>query len=89
VVKGYTHKEGVDYEETLSPEAMLKSIRILLAITTYFEYEIWQMDVKTAFLNGYLEGTIYIDQPEGYIEKGLEQKVCKTVDIHLWIEANF
>jgi len=56
---------------------MLKSIRILLAITTYFEYEIWQMDVKTAFLNGYLEGTIYIDQPEGYIEKGLEQKVCK------------
>ena len=35
------------------------------------------MDVKTAFLNGYLEGTIYIDQPEGYIEKGLEQKVCK------------
>ena len=77
VVKGYTHKEGVDYEETLSPEAMLKSIRILLAITTYFEYEIWQMDVKTAFLNGYLEGTIYIDQPEGYIEKGLEQKVCK------------
>ena len=56
---------------------MLKSIRILLAITTYFEYEIYQMDVKTAFLNGYLEGTIYIDQPEGYIEKGLEQKVCK------------
>ena len=47
------------------------------------------MDVKTAFLNGYLEGTIYIDQPEGYIEKGLEQKVCKTVEIHLWIEANF
>ena len=72
MAKGYIQKEGVDYEETFSSVAMLKSIRILLAIAAYFDYEIWQMDVKTAFLNGYLEGTIYIDQPEGYIEKGLE-----------------
>ncbi|EXC18499.1 Retrovirus-related Pol polyprotein from transposon TNT 1-94 [Morus notabilis] len=65
VAKGYTQKEGVDYEETFSPVAMLKSIRILLAIAAYFDYEIWQMDVKTPFLNGYLDETIYMDQLEG------------------------
>ncbi|KAL6312719.1 hypothetical protein AAG906_025806 [Vitis piasezkii] len=44
VAKGFTQKEGVDYEDTFSPVAMLKSIRILLSITTYYDYEIWQMD---------------------------------------------
>ncbi|KAL5559956.1 hypothetical protein UlMin_036167 [Ulmus minor] len=55
VAKGYTQKEGIDYEETFSPVAMLKSIRILLSIAAHLDYEIWQMDVKTAFLNGRLE----------------------------------
>ena len=51
VVKGYTQKEGFDYEETFSPVAMIKSIRILLSIAAHMDYEIWQMDVKTALLN--------------------------------------
>ena len=77
VAKGYTLKEGVGYEETFSPVAMHKSIRILLAIAAYFDFEIWQMDFKTAFSNGYLDETIYMNQPEGYIEEGQQQKVCK------------
>ncbi|KAA0048708.1 gag/pol protein [Cucumis melo var. makuwa] len=77
VAKGYTHREGVDYEETFSPVAMLKSIRILLSIVTFYDYEIWQMDVKTAFLNGNLEGSIFMSQLEGFITQGQEQKVCK------------
>ncbi|TYK29949.1 gag/pol protein [Cucumis melo var. makuwa] len=77
VAKGYTQVEGVDYEETFSPVATLKSIRILLSIVAYFDYEIWQMDVKTTFLNGNFEETIYMQQSEGFITPGQEQKVCK------------
>ncbi|KAL0551697.1 hypothetical protein IC582_010786 [Cucumis melo] len=77
VAKGYTQEEGIDYEETFSPVAMIKSIRILLSIATFYDYEIWHMDVKTAFLNGNLEESIYMVQLEGFIQKGQEQKVCK------------
>ena len=77
VAKGYTQKEGIDYEETFSPVAMLKSIRILLSIAAYMDFEIWQMDVKTAFLNGSLEETIHMQQPLGYVAKGQEHLVCK------------
>ncbi|KAK0576062.1 hypothetical protein LWI29_011265 [Acer saccharum] len=77
VAKGYTQKEGIDYEETFSPVAMLKSIRILLSIAASLDLEIWQMDIKTAFLNGSLDESIYMMQPEGFIEKGQMEKVCK------------
>ena len=55
---------------------MLKSIRILLAIAAYYDYEIWQMDVKTAFLNGYIEESIFMEQPRGF-ESQDGSKVCK------------
>ncbi|KAL0394477.1 UNVERIFIED_CONTAM: Retrovirus-related Pol polyprotein from transposon RE2 [Sesamum latifolium] len=61
VAKGYTQRPGVDFEETYSPVAMAKSIRILLAVAAWYDYEIWQMDVKTAFLNGFIEEEIYMD----------------------------
>ncbi|GJW34122.1 retrotransposon protein, putative, ty1-copia subclass [Tanacetum coccineum] len=56
--KGYTQLYGVDYEETFSPVADIRAIRILISIAAYYDYEIWQMDVKTAFLNGYLDEDI-------------------------------
>ncbi|KAL6316150.1 hypothetical protein AAG906_015980 [Vitis piasezkii] len=77
VAKGYRQKEGIDYDETFSPVAMLKSIRILLAIAAYYDYEIWQMDVKTAFLNGELKEDVYMTQPEGYTSMSDHNKVCK------------
>ena len=67
----------MDYDETFSPVAMLKSIRILLAIAAHFDYEIWQMDVKTAFLNGNIEEELYMVQPEGFVDPEEAGKVCK------------
>ena len=76
VAKGYRQKQGVGYDETFIPLAMLKSIRILLAIAAHYDYEIWQMDVKTAFLNGNLTEEVYMTQPEGFTS-GSGSKVCK------------
>ena len=56
---------------------MFKSIQILLSITAYFDYEIWQMDIKTAFLKDNLDESIYIMQLEGFVSPYQEQKVCK------------
>nr|GEU60221.1 hypothetical protein [Tanacetum cinerariifolium] len=59
--KGYTQTPRIDYQETFSPVADIRAIRILIARATYYDYEIWKMDVKTAFLNGYLnEETGYV-----------------------------
>ena len=57
--------------------AMVKSIRILLAIAAFHDYEIWQMDVKTAFLNGSLEEDVYMTQPEVFVDPRNAGKVCK------------
>ena len=59
VAKGFRQVQGIDYDETFSPVAMLKSVRIMLAIVTF--YEIWQMDVKPAFLNGFLKRRVVYD----------------------------
>ena len=57
--KGYTQRPGVDFEETFSPVAMPKSITIMLAIAAYYDYEIWQIDVKTAFLKQHWQRYLY------------------------------
>nr|GEX92383.1 zinc finger, CCHC-type [Tanacetum cinerariifolium] len=64
VAKGYTQTYRVDYKETFSPVVDIRAIRILIAIAAYYDYEIWQMDVKIAFLNDFLEEKIYMGQPE-------------------------
>nr|GFC59744.1 retrotransposon protein, putative, Ty1-copia subclass [Tanacetum cinerariifolium] len=65
VAKGCTQSFGIDNQETFSPVADIRAIRILIAIAAYYDYEIWQMDVKTAFLNGRLDEDIYMEQPKG------------------------
>ena len=75
--KGFRQLQGVDYDESFSLVSMLKSVRIMLAIAAFYDYEICQMDVKTAFLNGFLEEELYMMQPEGFIDPKGANKVCK------------
>ncbi|GJZ34439.1 retrotransposon protein, putative, ty1-copia subclass [Tanacetum coccineum] len=74
VAKGYTQLYMVDFEETFSPVADIKAIRILISIAAYYDYEIWKMDVKTAFLNGYLDENIYMIQPKGFVDPNHPRK---------------
>nr|GEW83014.1 putative retrotransposon protein [Tanacetum cinerariifolium] len=77
VAKGFTQTYRVDYEEALSPVADIRAIRILIAIIAFYDYEIWQMDVKTVFLNGHLSKEIYMEQPEGFVNPKFSNLVCK------------
>nr|GEV73462.1 hypothetical protein [Tanacetum cinerariifolium] len=78
VVKGYTQTYNIDYEETFSPVAKIKSITIMLAIVAFHDYEIWQMDVKTAFLNRKLTKDVFMAQPEGSIVYAM---MCTRPDV--------
>ncbi|GKC56028.1 retrotransposon protein, putative, ty1-copia subclass [Tanacetum coccineum] len=77
VAKGYTQTYGVDYRETFSPVADIRAIRILLAIATFYDYDIWQMNVKSASLNSHLSENVYMVQPEGFVDPKHPNKVCK------------
>nr|GEW39124.1 hypothetical protein [Tanacetum cinerariifolium] len=77
VTKFYTQLYGVDYEEMFSPVTAIRAIRILISIAAYCDYEIWQMDVKNAFLNGYLDKDVYTVQLEGFVDPNHPRKVCK------------
>ncbi|RVW47431.1 Retrovirus-related Pol polyprotein from transposon RE1 [Vitis vinifera] len=75
VVKGYAQMFGVDFSETFAPVARLDTIRMLLALAAQRKWKIYQLDVKSAFLNGYLEEEIFVEQLEGFAIKGKEEKV--------------
>ncbi|GJY11206.1 retrotransposon protein, putative, ty1-copia subclass [Tanacetum coccineum] len=80
VAKGFTQTPGIDYEETFSPIANIRAIRILIAIAAFYDYEIWQMDVKTAFLNGYInEERFYMENSKrGTIPMQEKLKLSKS-----------
>ena len=63
VAKGYTQKDGIDYKETFSLVSKKDSLRIIMALVAHYDFELHQMDIKTAFLNGDLEDEVYMDQP--------------------------
>jgi hypothetical protein len=66
VCKGYAQIEGIGFEETYAPVARMEAIRLLLAYACSKNVKVYQMDVKSAFLNGELEEEVYIEQPEGF-----------------------
>ncbi|KAL8124825.1 hypothetical protein AgCh_012470 [Apium graveolens] len=66
VVKDYSQEKGIDYDEIFAPVARLEEIRIFLAFAAHSDFKVYQMDVKSAFLNGELEEEIYLQQPPGF-----------------------
>ena len=76
VAKGFTQVEGTDFQKTFSPVARYEAIRFLLAHAALKNWEIEAMDIKTAFLYGELDEEIYMEQPEGFVKSGQENKVC-------------
>ncbi|GKC34307.1 retrovirus-related pol polyprotein from transposon TNT 1-94 [Tanacetum coccineum] len=68
VAQGYNQQEGIDYDETYAPVARLESIRILLAYACALDFKLYQMDVKSAFLNGFINEEVYVAQPSGFID---------------------
>jgi len=76
VAKGFTQIPGLDYDETFSPVARFESLRLLLALAALEDWEVHQLDVKSAFLNGVLDKEIYMEQPQGFITTGKETQVC-------------
>ncbi|GJY17821.1 copia protein [Tanacetum coccineum] len=68
VAQGYNQQEGIDYDETYTPVARLESIRILLPYAYALDFKLFQMDVKSAFLNGFINEEVYVAQPSGFID---------------------
>jgi hypothetical protein len=77
VAKDFTQRERIDYNETFSPVSCKDSFKIIMALVTYYDLELHQMDVKTAFLNGDLEKNVYMAQPKDFIAKGKERMGCR------------
>ena len=77
VAQGYTQVEEVDFDETFAPVARLESIRILLAIASHLNFKLYQMDIKSVFLNGMLQEEVYVEQPKGFVDPHRPDDVYK------------
>lgn len=77
VVKGYSQRVGVDFDKTFAPTARITTIRTVLALAGHHGWPVFQMDVKSAFLNGDLQEEVYVEQPPGFVISGKERMVYK------------
>jgi hypothetical protein len=68
VAKGYSQRQGVDYDEVFAPVARMETVRLLLALAAHCSWAVHHMDVKSAFLNGDLQEEVYVRQPLGFID---------------------
>nr|GEX68660.1 retrovirus-related Pol polyprotein from transposon TNT 1-94 [Tanacetum cinerariifolium] len=77
VARGYRQKEGIDFEESFAPVSRLEVIRIFLAYAAHKNMAVYQMDVKTTFLNGNLRKKVYVSQPDGFVDPDNPNHVYK------------
>jgi hypothetical protein len=77
VARGFSQKEGIEYEETFSPVARYTSIRTIIALVAKMKWKLHHMDVKTTFLNGVIEEEMYIEKPQGFEVEDGKYHVCR------------
>ncbi|GJY66908.1 retrovirus-related pol polyprotein from transposon TNT 1-94 [Tanacetum coccineum] len=77
VVQGYCQEEGIDYDETFAPVARMEAIRIFLAFATYMNFKVYQMDIKSVFLNGKIKEEVYVKQPPIFESSEFPNYICK------------
>ena len=77
VAKGYSQQYGIDFSEVFAPVAHMDTVRLIMALAACKGWDIFQLDVKSAFLHGELSEDVYVEQPKGYVKKGKEHKVYK------------
>jgi hypothetical protein len=83
VAKGYSQFEGLDFDKTYAPVARLESIRILLAYATYLDFKLYQMVMKSAFLNGPIKEEVYVEQPPGFEDSEYPSHVYKLSKVFM------
>nr|GEZ09629.1 retrovirus-related Pol polyprotein from transposon TNT 1-94 [Tanacetum cinerariifolium] len=81
VAKGYAQEEGIDFEETFAPIARLEAVRIFIAYAAHKSFPNFQMDMKTAFLNGPLKEEVYVAQPDGFVDPNHPEKNCTAMSL--------
>lgn len=83
VAQGYSQIEGMDFDETFASFARLKSIRLLLGISCMMKFRLYQMNVKSVFLNGYLNEEVHIEKPKGFTDPSFLKNVYKLKKINV------
>ena len=77
VAKGYAQTYGIDFEETFSPVVKMATVRAIISMAAAKGWELQQMDVKNAFLNGKVQEEVYMEQPKGYVHPEFPHYVCR------------
>ena len=88
VARGFSQKEGIDYDETFAPVARNTSIRSVISLASIFGWKLHQMDVKTAFLNGKIDQEVFVEQPEGFVLHSRDSHVCRLKKGLVWPQAS-
>jgi len=83
IAKGYNQEEGIDYGETYALVARLEAVRLLLPYACMNGFKLYQMDVKNAFLNGYIDEEVYVSQPPGFEDHKYPDHVFKLKKVYM------
>ena len=86
VDKGYSRFPGIDSDDTFSPIAQFKSVRVMLALAAQMQLPVYQFDVKSTFLNGDMEEEFYVSQPKGFVINGSRNKVYRLRKALYWLK---